>query len=90
MSKLNLYNLLLCDSPPPPSVVYEELTKVFSFVESATTNDPFFNMEFICSDDDEQVKLVVKYGYRVRSGRWPDLTERWFYDIISAKDFEDE
>ena len=89
MSKLNLSNLLLSDSPPPPSVVYEELTKVFSFVKSATTNDPFFNMEFICSDDDEQVKLVVKYGYRVRSGHWPDLTERWFYNVISAKDFED-
>ena len=90
MSKLNLSNLLLCDSPSPPSVVYEELKKVFSFVKSATTNDSFFNMEFICSDDDEQAKLIVKYGYRVKSTHRPDLTERWFYDIISAKDFEDE
>lgn len=89
MSKLNLSDLLLSNSPPPPSAVCEELKKVFSSVVSATTNDPFFNMEFICSDD-EQVKLIVKYGYRVKSTYRPDITERWFYNIMSAKDFEDE
>jgi len=89
MSKLNLSDLLLSDSPPPPEVVCEELKKVFSSVVSSTTNDPFFNMQFICSDD-EQVKLVVKYGYRVKTERRPDVTERWFYNVISAKDFEDE
>lgn len=89
MSKLNLSDLLLSDSPPPPEVVCEELKKVFSFVESTNTNEPFFNMQFVCRDD-EQVKLVVKYGYRVKTERRPDITERWFYNVISAKDFEDE
>ena len=89
MSKLNLSELLLSDSPPPPEVVHDELTKVFSFVAVRQTNGPFFNMQFVCSDDADQVKLIVEYRYRTKTPARPDITERWFYNVISAKDFED-
>lgn len=82
MNKLNLSDLLLSNFPPPPETVYEELKKVFSFVKASNTNDPLFNMQFVCSDDEEQIKLVIQYGYSLRTGRW-------FYNPIAAKDFED-
>ena len=88
MNKLNLSDLLFSDSPPPPKVVCDELKKVFSFVRSINTNEPFFNMKFVCSDDDEQTKLAIKYGYRVKTERRPDVEERWFYDIIAAEEDE--
>ena len=69
--KSNLTKLLSTPGTTPVQVE-NELNKIFSQVFTRHRNEIFFDQQFICADDDNNVKLVIRYGWHPEKG--------WMYE----------
>jgi hypothetical protein len=78
MSKLNLSKLLY--ETPDISIhgIKEALKTVFYYVIVVCRNEPFFNFQINCFNDSLQLKLIIRYGWSMR-------TNRWYFEAISAR-----
>lgn len=63
MSKLNLAKLIYDTPGVGPHHVELALGKVFPVVFSQERKDPFFNFQLTCLDDENRVRLIVRYGW---------------------------
>lgn len=70
MSNISLRNLLYKTPTPTVMEVQNELSKVFPWVYTLYKNEPFFNYRLCCLDANDELRLVVKYGWSFKTNGW--------------------